>query len=114
MSGTDELQWLMNWYAAQCDDEWEHRWGVEIGTLDNPGWSLRVDLVGTDLEGREFPRLARGLESEASWSVCWTEKDRFHAACGAKDLAEVLGTFRRWADSGPSPLAGEGGGEADG
>jgi Immunity protein 53 len=34
---------LQVWYLAQCDGDWEHRHGVTIGTLDNPGWSLRID-----------------------------------------------------------------------
>jgi len=34
---TDDLTWLMNWYVAQCDGDWEHRFGFEIGTLENPG-----------------------------------------------------------------------------
>ena len=42
----DELQLLQEWYVAQCDGDWEHSYGVKIDTLDNPGWSLKVDLVG--------------------------------------------------------------------
>ena len=36
----DALYLLQRWYVAQCDGEWEHAYGVEIGTLDNPGWSI--------------------------------------------------------------------------
>jgi hypothetical protein len=35
--GEDLLEWLMRWYAAHCDGEWEHTYGVVIDTLDNPG-----------------------------------------------------------------------------
>ena len=45
----DALYLLQRWYVAQCDAEWEHSYGVEIGTLDYPGWSLRIDLKGTAL-----------------------------------------------------------------
>ncbi|WP_223778749.1 Imm53 family immunity protein [Streptomyces sp. 135] len=24
------LDWLQNWYARQCDGDWEHEWSVEI------------------------------------------------------------------------------------
>jgi len=48
----DELEWLEQWYAAQCVGDWAEDRGVKIDTLDNPGWLLKVDLRGTDLEGR--------------------------------------------------------------
>ncbi|MFK0239099.1 Imm53 family immunity protein, partial [Streptomyces vinaceus] len=35
--------------------DWEHEWGVKIATLDNPGWTVEIDLEETDLEGREYP-----------------------------------------------------------
>ena len=37
------LDWLMNWYSAQCDEDWEHQYGVKLETLDNPGWSLIIE-----------------------------------------------------------------------
>jgi hypothetical protein len=48
----DDLAWLQGWYAEQCDGDWEHDESVSIGTLDNPGWRLRVNLAGTAAEGR--------------------------------------------------------------
>ena len=29
------IRWLEEWYKSQCDGDWEHLFGVEIGTLDN-------------------------------------------------------------------------------
>jgi hypothetical protein len=37
------LDWLMRWYLAQCDNDWEHGYGIEIGTLDD-GERARSDL----------------------------------------------------------------------
>jgi hypothetical protein len=39
---------LQRWYHSQSDGTWEHASGVRIETLDNPGWSLKVDLRGTN------------------------------------------------------------------
>ncbi|WP_354642917.1 Imm53 family immunity protein [Kitasatospora camelliae] len=50
------LSWLQTWYADQCNENWEHEWGVKIDTLDNPGWSVTIDLEETDLQEREYPR----------------------------------------------------------
>ena len=46
---------LRAWYAAQCNGDWEQEYGVTIGTLEDSGWQLRVDLVGTALAGAELP-----------------------------------------------------------
>ncbi|MES2063387.1 MAG: Imm53 family immunity protein [Bacteroidota bacterium] len=37
----------MEWYQAQCDGDWEHSNVIEINSLDNPGWSLKVDVGDT-------------------------------------------------------------------
>jgi Immunity protein 53 len=34
---------------GHCDGDWEHSSGVSIGTIDNPGWSLDVELAETNL-----------------------------------------------------------------
>ncbi|MET8505543.1 immunity 53 family protein [Streptomyces sp. NPDC004787] len=90
------LDWLQHWYASQCDGEWEHEWGMTIGTLDNPGWTVRINLEETDLEDREYPRrrIARG---EDDWVMAWTSDRTFHLACGPANLTEALELFRAWA-----------------
>ena len=44
------LSSLQRWYSSQCDGDWEHQLGVEITTLDNPGWLVRIELRHTPLE----------------------------------------------------------------
>lgn len=48
------LEWLMNWYVRKCNNDWEHSFGVKIDTLDNPGWTVEIDLRETCLEGCPF------------------------------------------------------------
>jgi hypothetical protein len=33
----DALDFLHRWYAAQCDGDWEHEFGIRLTTPDNPG-----------------------------------------------------------------------------
>jgi hypothetical protein len=47
------LELVQRWYAAHCDGEWEHQYGIKIETLDNPGWRVTIDLTNTELQ--EFP-----------------------------------------------------------
>ncbi len=44
------IQALQNWYASNCDGDWEHSFGIRIETLDNPGWLVTIDLEDTRLE----------------------------------------------------------------
>ena len=94
----DDLNWLLEWYANQCDGDWEHEFGVRIGTLDNPGWRLRVSLIGTELENKKFERITVE-RSENDWLFCFTEEGHFEAACGLFNLPEGLKTFRHWAEA---------------
>lgn len=89
----DELRFLEDWYAQQCDGDWEHGWGVSLETLDNPGWRLTVDLEGTSWFGRVLEREV--IErSGHDWLQVWSDGQRFEAACGPQNLSEVLGRFR--------------------
>ncbi|MFG2919720.1 immunity 53 family protein [Kitasatospora sp. NPDC048298] len=90
------LNWLQAWYADQCNEDWEHEWGVKIETLDNPGWSVSIDLEKTDLKECEYPRHDVN-RSPHDWVWVWTSDKIFHARCGPANLSEALTLFRSWA-----------------
>lgn len=94
---TDTLQWLMQWYEGHCDGDWEHSFGPEISTIDNPGWRLKVSLEGTECDGWEFLRLEHNLEHETEWWTYWTDNNEFHGAGGPLQLVAMIETFRSWA-----------------
>jgi hypothetical protein len=91
----DVLTWLQGWYASHADGDWEHSHGVSIGTLDNPGWSVEIDLADTELAGLRFDR-REAHRSEDDWLVAWAEGHKWHLACGPLNLAEGLHQFRVW------------------
>lgn len=96
----DALRRLQAWYLSQCDGDWEHHLGVQIETLDNPGWRVSIDLEGTSLEGEPFEE--RRLErTDADWVHCRVEGKRFEAACGPENLEELLSAFLDWSDGAP-------------
>lgn len=39
-----------------CDNDWEHSYGLRIATLDNPGWSVEISLNDTVLEEMEYTK----------------------------------------------------------
>jgi len=95
MNALTELQ---AWYASNCDGEWEHYYGVEIGTLDNPGWALRINLVGTNLEDHVFSE--RIVEtSDDNWYLCRVVANQFEGTCDPSKLELLLKIFLDWAKS---------------
>jgi hypothetical protein len=86
------LEGLQAWYAAQCDGDWEGRYGVMLATSEASGWELRVDLAGTELEGRELPRV-RSASTPGDWFEAWCDGYTFRAAGGVDSLEQLLEAF---------------------
>ena len=91
-------EFLQRWYLDQCDGEWEHEFGVTIGNIDNPGWSIAIDLVGTALEDRllDYQVLQ---DAEPTWVHCWSDGKKFQAAAGPSGLLTALEQFRKFSTS---------------
>lgn len=95
---SDELCLLANWYLKQCDGEWQHQNGIKIETLDNPGWSVSIDVGGTVLAEARFDPV-RVDRTEADWLQCRVRDARFEGFGGATNLTEILRVFLAWARS---------------
>lgn len=91
-----ELDELQRWYESQCDGEWEHEFGIRIYTLDNPGWSIAIDLAETSLEGRDFAPI-RETASERDWVMCRVSDGKFLGHGGPLALGRILRAFLDWA-----------------
>lgn len=92
------LSKLQQWYAGHCNGDWEHTHGIRIDTLDNPGWSIKIDLSDTRkqdcvLERKKIDR------TENDWIQSWIEKKQFHVLCGPLNFSEAAEIFVRWFDS---------------
>ena len=86
---------LEQWYLSRCDGEWEHAYGVRIDTLDNPGWHVRIDLIGTKKEGKILAR--EKIERDRNdWVQYWVEASQFQIACGPLNLSEAIEIFVTW------------------
>ena len=96
------LKTLQNWYEAQCNDDWEHQSGITIGTLDNPGWEIKIDLIGTKLEKKAFKEISYGVGQDShpesnNWVVCEIKNNQFIGFGGPQKLEEILDIFLKWA-----------------
>ena len=84
------------WYESQCDGDWEHQYGLTIESLDNPGWSLRVDLAGTELADATLEPLEERRAPD-DWLYSAARDGTFRAAGGPRNLGEMIDVFLRFA-----------------
>ena len=100
----DGLAWLQSWYLKQCNGLWEHEFGVDIETMDNPGWHLKVQIEGTPLQGRRVDLPQVSGPNDRDWIKIRSDGETFEAMGGPSNLDEMLNAFRRFAESEESLL----------
>lgn len=89
---------LEEWYRAQCNGDWEHTYGISIETLDNPGWSVEIEVKDTLLYGVPFATVERVILLDVDWLRCEVMDGVFRGSGGIGRLAEILELFLNWAD----------------
>jgi Immunity protein 53 len=92
----DNFSWLEDWYNRQCDGDWEHMSGVKIESLDNPGWSVVIDLNGTRYDEVQSRDLLDERTDEINWIVCKIQDGKFQGYGGAAMLGKIVQAFRKW------------------
>ena len=94
MSNEDNvLSKVQFWFRSQCDNDWEHSFGITIETSDNPGWLVTIDLEDTEMEDHAMPILEQGTYGHEDWVICKIEDKKFRAAGGPLKLDEILSKF---------------------
>ncbi|WP_420596550.1 immunity 53 family protein [Deinococcus sp.] len=96
LASENPLEWLQGWYYAMCDGDWEHQSGPKISTVDNPGWTLKVNLLRTGLEAIDFEKLVIERD-EHNWIHCKVSEGHFYGYGGPLNLGELINVFRDWA-----------------
>ncbi len=107
---------LQKWYFVQCNEEWEHHNGINIETLDNPGWKVTIDLHQTSLEHAEFKPVMKNVSKKfyeqavgeikppficeepisKDWLLCFVKDGPFDGAGAPARLEEILTIFLNW------------------
>ncbi len=92
------LEWLCNWFALECDGDWEHENGVSISTVSNPGWSITIDLRDTILEDLEIV-VGTIEKSEYDWYFFEVKNKKFRAGGDLTKLTFLLEKFKEIVES---------------
>ena len=82
---------IQDWYRNHCDGEWEHDFGVKISNVDNPGWSVEIDLEDTALENAQFKR--HFVNGDNDWLFVEAKDKKFDGSGDTSKLNDILRIF---------------------
>lgn len=98
INNMNTFEWLQNWYKSQCNGDWEHQFGVQINTLDNPGWDIKIDIYNTEIEGLEI-EFKSFEKSEYDWYGIKADKYVFEAFGDPAKLEFLILKFKEAVES---------------
>ena len=93
------IKWLEDWYKSQCVDNWEHMSVINIYTVDNPGWRVKIDIIDTEVENKPFEDYEYNLEDDNDWMFCQVRNGKFDAGGDPHKLGEIIKMFKEWVES---------------
>lgn len=85
------LERIQDWYRNNCDGDWEHGFGIKIETVDNPGWSVEIELQDTALEHAQFEK--QYDHGDEDWLFVGIKDKKFIGAGDPDKLSEILRIF---------------------
>lgn len=89
ISDLETFLYFQNWCAENVEDAKKQK--IMIGTLDNPGWSIFINLGNFCAEDKKTEKIER---SENDWIFWWVKDNSFESAGGPKNLTEMLNIFK--------------------
>jgi Immunity protein 53 len=92
------IKWLQQWYADNCNGEWEHSYGVAIGTINKPGWAVSIDLTNTILEGVKVPDHFQE-KSANDWMGYSVVENVFEGVGDPSKLERIIEVFKEIAEA---------------
>lgn len=81
-----------------CDGQWEHTYGVEIETSDNPGWIVKIDLIDTPFENKPFSDVHNYIDDH-NYEHFQVREGQFQASGDVFKLNEIIEFFRNWIEN---------------
>lgn len=82
------LVWLQKWYLSECDGDWEHENTINIESLDNPGWLIKIHVSYTSIGHVEIETV--NVENDENDWYFYEIKDAVYRAAGDPDKLEFL------------------------
>jgi len=89
----DIIDWIQNWFKDNCDGEWEYGEGIQITTLENPGWEVEIDISNTSIADVNISWILNE-NSAHDWYGVKIENQKFNASGDSGKLKYLLGLFK--------------------
>lgn len=93
----DDLIWLFEWYASQCDKYWEVWYGIIIETTGDSEWKVSISIDETELKDLNFNEVSI-WHSKNDWLKCFVYDDEFIGICSPLNLLKIFYYFKAWAN----------------
>ena len=91
----DIIEKINKWFKSNCNDDWEHGYGIKIESMDNPGWKVDIYLFDTELEDKPFDEIVIN-NSDNDWLCCKVENYFFIGMGDIDKLETILEVFCEW------------------
>lgn len=91
------LDWIQEWFKANCDGHWEKAEVIQITTLDNPGWEVEIDISKTSIASMHLKWILNE-NGKQDWYGVKIENQKFLAAGDAGKLIFLLDLFKQMID----------------
>lgn len=88
------LDWIQNWFKANCDGNWEGGDGIQITTLENPGWEIEIDISNTSIANITIEWILNE-NGKQDWYGVKIENQKFIASGDADKLTFLLELFKK-------------------
>lgn len=91
------LEWIQHWFEDNCDGKWERGQGIQITTLENPGWEVEIDISNTSIANLKMEWILNELGPH-DWYGVKIEDQKFSASGDVGKLEFLLGLFKEMID----------------
>lgn len=96
----EDLNWVVQWYYSLYIEDKLSDFNLKISTLDNPGWTIKINIQGTEEKKFEDIFFER---SEHDWLACTKKEGVIEGYCGPFNFPELLLILRRWGEGSTAP-----------
>ncbi|MEH6763956.1 MAG: immunity 53 family protein [Aequorivita antarctica] len=87
------IDWIQHWFKDNCDGDWEQGEGIQITTLENPGWEVEIDISNTSIANINIEWILNE-NSAQDWYGVKIENQKFNASGDSGKLKFLLELFK--------------------
>jgi hypothetical protein len=86
---------IENWYQSNCNNDWEHAYGIKNSNCNFPGWVIEIDLANTSFENLERKYKLTEVNQD-EWYGIEIKNGIYKASGYPKRLKFLLEEFRNY------------------